>query len=175
MSIEMIFLFSCLAFLGAFIVLLTISTAVIGSNKALRLQYMMSALKKDKNVTDIVEHILAKEEVGLLEVSLSGNRLRFYEVGEVPNDGLSWSNRNSHSVSIWIGNRYSNYGYIEKYYSEDDSQFDGKCPAYKTWLKLIALEQRIANKETGINTDNTKAKKETTYKAEKNKVTEIEL
>lgn len=155
MSFEMMFLFGCLSLLGAFIVVLTISTVIMGSRNLLRLQHVFSSLKYDKSIDEIITRTLAKYEAGLLIARLSNNEIHFYTQEEmeerIKSDG-SWgrSKSDTYSIAIWVGNKFTQYGYLRRYHDQSSYTLEGKCGSYKTFRAILDLEDELSGRKAKI-------------------------
>lgn len=151
MSFEIMFLLGCLSILGAFVVVLTISTIIMGSRYGLRLQYVFNSLKYNKDVDDKIKLLLSKVQANLMiaRIDSDSRSIKFYtpdSLSEHIRSKNSWDTRQTHEAEIWIGNKYTQYGYLKKYYTISKSELVGKCPSYSVFRELIALEDKLNGK-----------------------------
>lgn len=148
MSFEIMFLIGCLSVLGLFVVALTISTIIMGSRFGLRMQHMFNSLKYDKEVDDMLNRLIAKVEAGLMIAKLHDKTIKFYtpETYNEAQNLSSWERRNTEEAEVWIGNKFTQYGYLVKYFTLGKYELENKCGSYRTFRRLLALEDALSGR-----------------------------
>lgn len=147
MSFEFGFLLACVGILVVFIVALTVSTLLVGSRRLLRFQHMMNSLKYNKEVDALLDHLLAKEEAGLLIPRIKNNVIQLYtpDAYAQKNSTDYYEQRSAKCTEIWIGNKFTQYGYIEEH-DGNSYKYSGKCGSYSTFRRILALEDRLTGR-----------------------------
>lgn len=148
MSFEIGFLIVCLSILAIFIIALIISTVIMGSRVLLRMQHMFNSLKFDKQVDEWISTLIAKVEAGLLVATYNDKTIKFYTQDNFNKLGTlgRWDERDIHDAEIWVGNKFTQYGYITKYHSISRHDLQGKCGSYRTFRKLLAFEDAVSGR-----------------------------
>ena len=145
MSFEVGFLLVCLSFLGLIIIGLTLSTVLMGSRVWLRFQYMFRSLKFDKEVDGIIDMILAKVQEEMLIPKLCDKSIKFYspESWEAMKTRDRWDSRDTEDAEIFIGQKFTQYGYLTKYHDLSRYELQNKGASYKTFRAILALEDDL--------------------------------
>lgn len=148
MSFEIWFLIGCLSILGAFVLCLIVSTVIMGSRNLLRMQHMFNSLKFDKQVDEWITTLIAKVEAGLLVAKYDDKTIKFYTQENYDKLGTlgRWDDRDIHDAEIWIGNKFTQYGYLTKYFTYNRYDLQNKCSSYRTFRKLLAFEDAITGR-----------------------------
>lgn len=151
MSFEMMFLLGCLSLLGGFIVVLAVSTIIMGRRHLLWLQHLFSSLSYDKETDETIQRTLAKHEAGLLIARHEGNYIAFYtdeEMQERIKSRDHWTGtKDTYSIAIWIGHKFTQYGYLYKYHNKSKYDLEKKCGSYKTFRSILNLEDKLLGKD----------------------------